>query len=158
MPHIVIEHSSNISKNSISDLQIEIQNIMASIHEGNFDADQCKVRSHVFDEYLVGKLDQETSSFIHITIKILSGRTLEAKKKLAEKVINFSKRLYEELALSPTKKDQIIETAHQLADAVTGIPHAPLPIQNMDLAGKRCDISVDIVDMDRDTYQKVRIS
>ncbi len=158
MPHIIVEHSYDISKNSIINLQKEIQNIMASINEGNFDADQCKVRSHVFDEYLVGKPDQLTSSFIHITIKILSGRTLEAKKKLSEKIINFSKRFYEELVFSPTAKDQIIETAQQLADAVTGIPHAPSLMKNMDLAGKRCDISVDIVDMDRKTYQKVRIS
>ena len=40
---------------------------------------------------------------------------------------------------------------------ITGTPIAPSPLQNSDLAGKRCDISVDIVEMDRETYQKLRI-
>ncbi len=157
MPHIIIEHSADISKNSIINLQKEIQNIMSSITEGNFDADQCKARSHSFDEYLVGKPNQETSSFLHITIKILGGRTLDARKKLSLQVMEFSKKFFEELRFSPTLEDQVIALGSQVADVITGVPHVPMPMQNHHLANKRCDISVDIVEMDRETYQKTRL-
>ena len=138
-------------------LQREIQNIMSAITEGNFDADQCKARAHSFDEYLVGKPDQSDASFLHITIKILGGRNLAVRKKLGEEVLNFSKIFFEKLEFSSTKKDQIIAAASQIADAISGVPHAQMPVVNKDLAGKRCDISVDIVEMDRETYQKLRL-
>lgn len=157
MPHIIIEHSSNFKNSDILTLQTEIQNIMHSITEGNFDADQCKARSFSFDEYLVGKPNQENASFIHITIKILSGRTLEARKKVSEKVLNFSKSFFEKLAFSPSAKDEIVETGNNLADAITGVPHVPMPMINHELGDKRCDISVDIVEMEKETYQKIRI-
>ncbi len=122
MPHLIIEHSGNIAKNSIRVLEQEIQNIMNGV-EGNFDADQCKCRDFSFDEYFVGRPDQSTSSFLHITLKVLSGRSIEIRKNLSEKILTFSQRFFSELNL-PTK---------------------------------RCDISVDIVEMERDTYQKIRI-
>lgn len=156
MPHLIIEHSNDINSQEIKNLQIKIQDVMASITEGNFDPDQCKCRSHSFEEYFVGRPDQSTSSFLHVTIKILSGRTIEAKRKLAEKTLQTSKEFFGNLATNPSEKDRIVETVQELADAVTGIPHIQLPPQNSNLINKRCDISVDIVDMDRETYQKWR--
>jgi len=156
MPHLIIEHSSNIKKSAIKLLEKSVQEIMPTIAEGNFDPDQCKCRSFSFDEYLVGKINQEESSFIHITIKILSGRVEKAKKELAEKTLNAAKKIYEELEFSPSAADQIVEAAHQVADALTGIGHIPVPA-NSNLVNKRCDISVDIVEMDCGTYQKIRI-
>ncbi len=124
MPHIVIEHSKDIEKNSIKALHLEIKKIMNSLVEGNFDPDQCKCRAISFDEYFVGLPDQSNSSFIHITIKILSGRTPEVRKKLAQMSGDFAQKIFEDLKL----------------------PSA------------RCDISVDVVEMDRDSYKKIRIS
>lgn len=123
MPHIIIEHSADFSKNSVDLMKKEVPQIMAKITEGNFDADQCKCRSHSFDEYLVGFPDQSSASFLHLTIKILSGRTLEARKKLSAQVIEFAKKTFEELKLQ----------------------------------SQRCDISIDIVEMEKETYQKMRI-
>ena len=157
MPHIIIEHSSDISSNSVTELYSAIQNIMASITEGNFDPDQCKCRSHSFDEYFVGRLDQKHSSFLHITIKILAGRNLKARKELGEQVAESSKKFFDKLTFSPSEKDQLVAIGHQLEDVITGIPHPQFPVQNSHLAGKRCDISVDIVEMDKETYQKMRI-
>jgi 5-carboxymethyl-2-hydroxymuconate isomerase len=145
MPHLIIEHSSDIKKSHIKSLQVEVQNIMASITEGNFDPDQCKCRSLSFDEYLVGKPDQESSSFLHITIKILAGRTLEVRKKLAEKTLLMAKNFFADEISSPNEKDQIVAIGSDVADLVTGIPHVHLPTQNSNLTGKRCDISVDIL-------------
>ena len=92
-------------------------------HEGNFEADQCKCRSLSFDEYFVGLPDQSNSSFIHITLKALSGRPIEVRKSLSEKIATFTKTFF----------------------------------LNLNLPSKRCDISVDIVEMERDTYTKFRI-
>lgn len=123
MPHVIVEHSADFPKNSVQKIQTEIQKIMTSITEGNFDADQCKCRSVSFDEYLVGLPNQSSASFIHISIKILGGRSVEVRKKLATKTTEFAQRTFEELELKT----------------------------------KRCDISVDVIDMDRETYQKLRI-
>jgi len=96
MPHLIIEHSANIKKNSVRTLETEIQNIMQA-HEGNFDADQCKCRSFAFDDYLVGKPDQSTSSFIHITLEALSGRSLDVRKSLLEKIATFTNKFFLDL-------------------------------------------------------------
>jgi 5-carboxymethyl-2-hydroxymuconate isomerase len=156
MPHLIIEHSSDISSSSVISLQKNILKAMPSL-EGSFDPDQCKCRIFSFDEYLVGNLDNKNSSFIHITIKILSGRSLEAKKKLAEEIFKQAKEVFDRLKFSPTKKDELIETANNLVDAITGIPHLQMPVINHELIDKRCDISVDVVEMIRETYQKIRI-
>ena len=121
MPHLIIEHSSNIKQASVKILEQEIQEIMNGV-EGNFDADQCKCRSLSFDEYFVGRPDQSTSSFIHITLKVLSGRSVEIRKNLAEKISEFTTKFFTDLKLTTN----------------------------------RCDISIDIVEMDRNTYQKMR--
>ncbi len=122
MPHLIIEHSADISKKSVKNLEQEIQNIMQA-HEGNFSADQCKCRSHAFEEYFVGHPDQSTASFIHITLKALSGRSIEIRKSLSDKIATFTKQLFLDLKLPST----------------------------------RCDISVDIVEMEALTYTKIRI-
>ncbi len=124
MPHIIIEHSADFAKTFVNLMKQEIPQIMAKIVEGNFDSDQCKCRSQSYDEYLVGSLDHSSSSFLHITVKILSGRSLEAKKKLSEQLIEFAKISFERLKLGT----------------------------------ERCDLSIDIVEMDRETYQKTRIA
>ena len=124
MPHVIIEHSSDFSKKSIKAIQVEIQNIMKSITEGNFDPDQCKCRAISFDEYLVGHPNQDSASFIHVSIKILSGRTIEARKKLSNQSLQFIEQLTKDLKLT----------------------------------NSRCDLSVDIIEMDKETYQKTRIT
>ncbi len=120
MPHLIIEHSADIKKISVKNLEKEIQKIMHA-HEGNFDADQCKCRSFSFDEYLVGYPDQTTASFIHITLKALSGRSIEVRKSLSEKIASFTDHF----------------------------------IKNLNLSSKRCDISVDLVEMEKETYSKI---
>ena len=157
MPHLIVEYSNNIKDSAIDNLFIKIQEVMQGMTEGNFDFDQCKCRKIGFDDYLVGKFASEESAFIHVTIKILAGRSVEVKKQLAEKSMQALKAIYNNLATSPSAKDHLIETAQELGDAISGVPHVAMPMQNSDLAEKRCDLSVDIVDMERETYQKVRI-
>ena len=122
MPHLVIEHSADIQNLQIQNLQKEIQDIMSKV-EGNFDPDQCKCRSVSFAEYLVGNPNQNTSSFIHITLKVLTGRTAEVRKNLSQKIAEFTKIFF----------------------------------TNLNLKTSRCEISVDLVEMDAQTYQKIRL-
>lgn len=156
MPHIIIEHSANISNSSALLLASEVKDLMPSVKSGNFDSDQCKIRNFSFDEYYVGNVSHESSSFIHITIKILSGRSLEARKELSKKVMNFAQDFFDKLYFSPSDADKIISIGEQVIDLATATPYINLIQENSDLAGKRCDISVDIVEMDKETYQKDR--
>ncbi len=123
MPHIIIEHSPNFSAKTIAEIGSEVPQIMAKITEGNFDLNQFKARSHSFSKFLVGNFDEKNSSFIHVTIKILAGRSLDVRKKVSADVIKF---LQEKCAAEKNS------TRH--------------------------DNSVDVVEMDRDVYQKATLT
>lgn len=120
MPHIIIEHSKNILEKESLEIGREIQRIMARISEGNFDPDQCKIRCIAYQNYLVG-LEKNDENFIHISIKILSGRDVAIRKKLAIETFEYTKNFY----------------------------------KNLQLSQKRCDISVDVIEVDREVYQKI---
>lgn len=122
MPHIIIEHSDNIAPQPIIAIAKEIKKIMAAITEGNFDPDQCKMRSMSYANYQVGNYE-DRATFIHVSIKILSQRPLEIRQKLADQVYNMVYESYQKL-----KKHE-----------------------------SRCDISVDIIEMQRETYRKITI-
>ena len=122
MPHIIIETSKNIfSKDSLKIGQ-EIQQIMAKIVEGKFDPDQCKIRVINYENYQVG-LEENDENFMHISIKILAGRAVEVRQKLASQSFEFVNNFY----------------------------------KNLKLSQKRCDISIDIIEMNRETYQKITL-
>ena len=94
MPHIIIEHSSNIdNKNDIIKLLPIIHDLLVSEISANINA--CKSRVYELDNYLVA--DNIKKSFIHITIKIMSGRSEEQKNNfgniLLKKLNDFFKDL-----------------------------------------------------------------
>lgn len=121
MPHIIIEHSKCIDEKIIDQLLQEIPSQMEQIENGNFSVLGCKTRATSFNKYYVAGKNQETTSFCHITIKILEGRSDEIKITLAQKI--------GELAQNLLKSRQNIK--------------------------EKNDLSVDIVDMDKNTYQKI---
>ena len=122
MPHIIIETSKNILANESLKIGKEIQQIMAKIVEGKFDPDQCKIRVITYENYIVG-LEENHENFIHISIKILAGRAVEVRQKLASQSFEFVNNFY----------------------------------KNLKLSQKRCDISIDIIEMNRETYQKITL-
>ena len=122
MPHIIIETSKNILASESLKIGQEIQQIMEKIVEGNFDPDQCKIRVINYENYIVG-LEENDENFIHISIKILAGRAVEVRQKLASQSFEFVNDLY----------------------------------KNLKLSQKRCDISIDIIEMNRETYQKITL-
>ena len=95
---------------------------MKKIVEGNFDPDQCKIRVITYENYIVG-LEENDENFIHISVKILAGRAVEVRQKLALQSFEFVNNFY----------------------------------KNLKLSQKRCDISIDIIEMNRETYQKITL-
>ena len=84
----------------------------------NVSADQL-----AFDAYLIGLPDQSTASFIHITLKALSGRSIEIRRNLSQRILEFTHKFF----------------------------------LNLKLPTRRCEITVDIVEMERETYTKILI-
>ena len=129
MPHLTIEHSLEIENNLKDSLSSAIIEIFANQKEGSFDADQCKIRFSIFDQYLVGYLNQDKADFIHLTVKIMQGRAQEIKNKLAIDLSSLLQDFFKDL------------------------------IKNNKIKNKsRCDISVDVIDMDKSSYQKYRFN
>ncbi|WP_221795189.1 5-carboxymethyl-2-hydroxymuconate Delta-isomerase [Oceanobacter mangrovi] len=81
MPHCVIEHSDNLDADSLVE-----QVFKAALASALFEPDgsDIKVRAQGFKSYLTGPAKAD---FIHVTVKILSGRTAEQKSTLADVII-----------------------------------------------------------------------
>ena len=109
MPHCIIEHSINFD----SDLLVK-KVFQGALSTGLFEPDggDIKVRALGYSSYMTGP---KKSDFIHVALKILSGRTPEQKLSLSSSVI-------EGLAA---------------------------------LAYNDVSITVEVVDVDRDSYRKV---
>lgn len=91
MPHCIVEHSANLSSSELMPLVFE-----AVRDSGLFEADgsDIKVRAIPYQDYLVGTGGgTRTVDFIHIELKILSGRTPEQKQHLSRGVLEQIKTL-----------------------------------------------------------------
>lgn len=109
MPHCIIEHSSDI----------DAQSLIEQVHQGALDASlftpegsDIKVRAQSFSQYRTGSVDL---SFIHVSLRILSGRNTEQKNALSQGVLNKLNAL-----------------------AITN-----------------CSISVEVIDIHRESYAKI---
>lgn len=122
MPHIIIEHSENITNQNALKIGLEIQQIMAKITDGNFDPDQCKIRCKKYENYLVG-LEKNPAYFIHISIKILAGRSLEIRQNLASQSFEFVKNFYQKTTTNSSSRCDIsidiIEMAREVYKKIT---------------------------------------
>ncbi|MEX0298909.1 MAG: 5-carboxymethyl-2-hydroxymuconate Delta-isomerase [Kordiimonas sp.] len=83
MPHLVIEYSETIEKtHSINELILACDK--AANKSGLFGEKDIKVRAYPCKTSLVGGHDLP---FIHVTVKLLSGRDQETKKSLTDMVL-----------------------------------------------------------------------
>lgn len=82
MPHCVVEHSANFN----SDLLVQ-RVFSGALNSGLFESDgsDIKVRALGYSSYMTGP---KKSDFIHVVLKILSGRTPQQKSNLSTAVIN----------------------------------------------------------------------
>ena len=81
MPHCIIEHSPDFDSD-----QLVSEIFTAALNSGLFDPEgkDIKVRAQSFGSYLTGP---QKTGFIHVVLKILSGRTLEQRSHLASTVV-----------------------------------------------------------------------
>jgi 5-carboxymethyl-2-hydroxymuconate isomerase len=84
MPHIIIECSQHIAKS------LDFKNLAQDINQYLAQAlptqvSHCKSRLLPYADYLVG--DKTQTSFLHVTLKILPGRTLDLQKAVGEKLM-----------------------------------------------------------------------
>ena len=83
MPHCIIEYSQELEE------QVEPSALLSSVYHGAleselFSENDIKVRALAFNHFTTGNLRQ---NFVHVTVKILSGRNLEQRKKLTQLIL-----------------------------------------------------------------------
>ncbi|WP_199610463.1 5-carboxymethyl-2-hydroxymuconate Delta-isomerase [Flocculibacter collagenilyticus] len=89
MPHCIIEYAQPLEHEiSIEQLMLTVQ--QAAIDSALFEADAIKVRATGFQHYITG---QANGYFVHIDLRILSGRTAQQKRLLSETVLSAVKPL-----------------------------------------------------------------
>ena len=81
MPHCIIEHSDDLDANKLNQLVFESARTSGLFSK---DGKDIKVRSIAYSHYQVGS---EKTSFVHVVMKILSGRTLLHKQTLSAEVM-----------------------------------------------------------------------
>lgn len=118
MPHCIIEHSISLDAQKLLPL------VFASVKNSQLfaaDGSDIKVRAMAYQHYWVGQnnlghsnVGQSQADFVHVVLKILSGRTTEQKQQLAQFVLT-----------------ALLQLQHQ-----------------------GCSYTVEVVDMDRDSYAK----
>lgn len=121
MPHIIIEHTPNLGELPFDAMLAAITRQLADSPEVGDEAD-LKARVVRADAFRVGLADDQRG-FIHVTVRILAGRSAEAKKDFSDRV-----------------------TQGMLAHVPAFAP------------GLTVHLSVEVVDMDRDSYRKVRLA
>ncbi len=84
MPHCIIEYSKDLEKD-ISPQNMIDKTYQGALNTNLFISSDIKTRTIAFDHYQTGNLKE---NFIHINIKILSGRTVEQRKILSNSVLD----------------------------------------------------------------------
>lgn len=81
MPHCIVEHSASLDAALLLPLVFS-----GTVQSGLFEADgaDIKVRAISYQYYLTGLAQ---SDFVHVVLRILSGRTVEQKQLLAKSVL-----------------------------------------------------------------------
>ncbi len=83
MPHCIIEYSSSFGS------KLDVQQLVGKVHQaaegsGLFDSAAIKSRAIGYQHFQVGGAQQD---FIHVTAKILPGRTAEQKANLSRLIL-----------------------------------------------------------------------
>jgi 5-carboxymethyl-2-hydroxymuconate isomerase len=101
MPHTIIEHSFKISAQTIDSLLLQFNKKIAS-SEGNFDISQCKARSVSLSNFVVAE-GSASQDFMHITVKIMEGRSIEIRRNLAINLLEMTSDFLKQHNLSPNQ-------------------------------------------------------
>lgn len=121
MPHIVVEYTPNLGTLPFDAMLAEVTKNLTGSPEVTDEAD-LKARVHRAEHYRVGTEDG-SRGFIHVVLRILEGRTPEAKDDLSKRVAR---------------------------GMLAHMPQFP--------AGLTAHLSVEVVDMDRASYTKIKLN
>jgi 5-carboxymethyl-2-hydroxymuconate isomerase len=84
MPHILLEYSDNIDFQPSKDLFEKIHKILAQELPTNLSS--CKSRWHAHQAFYLGD-GSKMNGFVHVTIKVLSGRSDEKKSSIGQEIL-----------------------------------------------------------------------
>jgi 5-carboxymethyl-2-hydroxymuconate isomerase len=84
MPHLKLEYTSNLDNLDVNRCLLELNKVL--IDSGEFEELDIKSRAARFDHYLVGG-SPEQRAYAHLTLSMLSGRTVETKRALSNKLL-----------------------------------------------------------------------
>jgi len=85
MPHCIIEHSEDVLS-SVNQQQLIDTVLTGAKRSELFELDHIKLRTQSYEYYQKGDVKQ--AGFIHVTLRILEGRTEEQRQELSEKVLS----------------------------------------------------------------------
>ncbi len=85
MPHVVCEYSDPVSERVNMDLLLEGLH-QCLIGSGEFEPANIKTRAYACHNWLIGESD-DRKDFIHITLSLFEGRSVELKKALSERLL-----------------------------------------------------------------------
>ena len=85
MPHILIEYSDNLPGFDARGTMRRVNQALSA--SGQFEDQDIKTRITEVQDYLVGTADQ-AHAFIHVTLRLLSGRDLATRQHLANAVLD----------------------------------------------------------------------
>ena len=83
MPHCIIEYSANVAE------QVSIDDLIDATHQGAmssglFEEYDIKTRAIAYRQHRTG---QTQDSFVHVTVRLLSGRDDQQKSQLSDKLL-----------------------------------------------------------------------
>lgn len=84
MPHCIVEYSTDLLA-ELSAKEMIDATFQGAMHSTLFEAEQIKVRACGYDDFQVGTGENK---FIHISAKLLSGRTLKQRQFLSQQILD----------------------------------------------------------------------
>lgn len=91
MPHLIVEYSRNLASFPEAQALTELNQAVTASPEIADEAD-LKTRFVVANSFAIGTADQPRA-FVHAQLRLLSGRTPEAKQDLSERIASVLRRL-----------------------------------------------------------------
>ena len=89
MPHCIIEYSKDLNETvNIEELVNTVFN--GAVNSELFSSSHIKTRALTYNHYLVG---ETKTNFIHITVKLLTGRNSDQRKLLSDSIISELKKM-----------------------------------------------------------------
>ncbi len=93
MPHVIIECSANVLESNLSSLLIDIHTLLTQMLPTQLPG--CKSRTIRTDDYVIGNNDPQ-NAFVHVTVKVLKGRSKELLNSVANSIMEKLKVVFKE--------------------------------------------------------------